>query len=257
MKKRTLLILMTTVLLTGVLSGCEIPFLQKEEPAPVASETKTEERTEEITESEKAEEPTTEKTDSDFVQEAKPVETTETVPAGPVELDTSVELTGKHHIEIDIQGMGTISAELDADSAPITVTNFIKLAQEDFYDGLTFHRIIDGFMMQGGDPMGNGTGGSKMNIKGEFKENGVENNLSHARGALSMARAAAPDSASSQFFIVQTDSHYLDGKYATFGYVTDGMKIVDDICKAAEPIDNNGLVEKSLQPVIEDIRIID
>jgi peptidyl-prolyl cis-trans isomerase B (cyclophilin B) len=172
-------------------------------------------------------------------------------------LDTSEELSGLHHVEIEIQDYGTISVELDADSAPITVTNFIKLCQEDFYDGLTFHRIMDGFMMQGGDPLGNGTGGSKETIKGEFSSNGVENNLSHTRGAISMARATAPDSASSQFFIVQTDSHFLDGNYAVFGYVTDGMDIVDEICENAEPTDDNGTIPADEQPVIVDIKVID
>ncbi len=211
-------------------------------------------------EEEENEEEAAAKTDEDFVEtkdEKETEEIKEEKTAESVQLDTSSNLSGKHHIEIDIQGMGTIAAELDADSAPITVTNFVKLIQEDFYDGLTFHRIIDGFMMQGGDPLGNGTGGSKVNIKGGVKTNGVDNNLSQARGALSMARAASPDSASSQFFIVQTDSHFLDGQYAVFGYVTEGIEIVDAICKAAEPIDNNGLVEESLQPIMEDIRIID
>ena len=112
-------------------------------------------------------------------------------------------LTGLHHITIDVQDYGTITLELDADEAPISVTNFVNLAEEGFYDGLTFHRIISGFMIQGGDPKGNGTGGSDTTIKGEFSENGVENNISHVRGTISMARANDPDSASSQFFIVQ------------------------------------------------------
>lgn len=172
-------------------------------------------------------------------------------------LDTSENLTGLHHIEIEIANYGTISAELDADTAPITVTNFIKLSQQGFYDGLTFHRIINGFMMQGGDPLGDGTGGSRENIKGEFSNNGVENPLSHTRGALSMARAAAPDSASSQFFIVQTDCHYLDGDYAVFGYVTDGIDVVDEVCKLAKPTDDNGTIKKEDQPVIKEIRVID
>lgn len=250
MKKKAVILLMTAVISVSMLAGCGQSNTTKESNTSV----KSDEKAEEVAEVEEAKE-----SDEDFVQETSLTEEKNTDSAEEVsaELDTSSELSGKHHVEIDIQGMGTISVELDADSAPITVTNFVKLAQEDFYDGLTFHRIIDGFMMQGGDPLGNGTGGSKVNIKGEFKNNGVENNLSHTRGAISMARASAPDSASSQFFIVQTDSHYLDGDYAVFGYVTEGMEIVDDICKAAEPIDRNGLVEKSLQPVMEDIRIID
>lgn len=114
-------------------------------------------------------------------------------------LDTSQELTGIHHADISIRDYGDIKVELDADTAPITVTNFVKLAQEGFYDGLTFWRIIDGFMMQGGDPKGNGTGGSGETIKGEFSSNGVKNDISHVRGIISMARSTDPDSASSQF----------------------------------------------------------
>ncbi len=110
---------------------------------------------------------------------------------------------GKHHAEIQIKDYGTIKLELDADTAPITVENFAKLVNEQFYDGLTFHRIISGFMIQGGDPDGNGMGGSGETIKGEFSANGVENNISHKRGVISMARSNDPDSASSQFFIVQ------------------------------------------------------
>ena len=140
-------------------------------------------------------------------------------------------LTGLHHVTIDVQDYGTITLELDADEAPISVTNVVNLAEEGFYDGLTFHRIISGFMIQGGDPKGNGTGGSDTTIKGEFSENGVENNISHVRGTISMARANDPDSASSQFFIVHEDSTFLDGQYAAFGHVTDGMDVVDAICE--------------------------
>lgn len=114
---------------------------------------------------------------------------------------------------------------------PSPFTNFVNLAEEGFYDGLTFHRIISGFMIQGGDPKGNGTGSSDTTIKGEFSENGVENNISHVRGTISMARANDPDSASSQFFIVHEDSTFLDGQYAAFGHVTDGMDVVDAICE--------------------------
>lgn len=166
-------------------------------------------------------------------------------------------ITGKHHAEITVQDYGTITVELDADAAPITVQNFIDLANDGFYDGLTFHRIISGFMMQGGDPNGNGTGGSENTIKGEFSENGVENDLSHTRGAISMARSSDMDSASSQFFIVHEDSTYLDGQYACFGYVTDGMDVVDAICESAQVEDNNGTVAAENQPVIESIRITD
>lgn len=140
-------------------------------------------------------------------------------------------LSGTHHAEIQVKDYGTITVELDADTAPITVTNFVNLAKDGFYDNLTFHRIMDGFMIQGGDPNGDGTGGADQTIKGEFSSNGVENEISHTRGTISMARAQDPDSASSQFFIVQEDSDYLDGNYAAFGHVTSGMEIVDQICK--------------------------
>ena len=172
-------------------------------------------------------------------------------------LDTSKELTGTHHAEIEVKDYGTIDVELDADTAPITVTNFVKLAQEGFYDGLTFHRIMEGFMIQGGDPNGDGTGGSEENIKGEFSNNGVDNDISHTRGTISMARASDPDSASSQFFIVQADSTFLDGDYAGFGHVTEGMDIVDKICEDAKPTDDNGTIPSDQQPVIEKITITD
>ena len=164
---------------------------------------------------------------------------------------------GTHHAEIDIQDYGTITVELDGDAAPITVRNFMDLANDGFYDGLTFHRIISGFMMQGGDPNGNGTGGSEDTIKGEFSSNGVENTLSHTRGAISMARSQNPDSASSQFFICHADSAFLDGQYACFGYVTDGMDVVDAVCEAAKPTDGNGTIPADQQPVITAIRVID
>ena len=167
-------------------------------------------------------------------------------------------LSGKHHVAITIKDYGVIEAELDADTVPITVTNFVNLAQQGFYDGLTFHRIIDGFMMQGGDPNGDGTGGSKQTIKGEFASNGVENNIDHVRGALSMARRGDDnDSASSQFFIVQQDSPHLNGDYAAFGHVTSGMEIVDQICANTTVQDNNGTVAADDQPVIESISVID
>ena len=172
-------------------------------------------------------------------------------------LDTSKELTGIHHAEIEVKDYGTIDVELDADTAPITVTNFVKLAQEGFYDGLIFHRVIEGFMIQGGDPLGTGMGGSEREIKGEFDSNGVKNPLSHTRGAISMARAQRKDSASSQFFIVHEDSTFLDGEYACFGYVTDGMDVVDAICEDTKVEDNNGTVAKENQPVIESIKVID
>ncbi len=166
------------------------------------------------------------------------------------------EVTSKtYYADIVIADYGTITVELDGEAAPITVENFVSLAKEGFYDGLTFHRIMAGFMMQGGDPDGNGTGGSDTKIKGEFAENGVQNDLSHTRGAISMARSMDKDSASSQFFIVHQDSTFLDGSYAAFGYVTEGMEVVDAVCEAAQPIDNNGTIPAENQPVITSITI--
>lgn len=166
-------------------------------------------------------------------------------------------LSGTHHAEIQVKDYGTITVELDADTAPITVTNFVNLAKDGFYDNLTFHRIMDGFMIQGGDPNGDGTGGADQTVKGEFSSNGVENEISHTRGTISMARAQDPDGASSQFFIVQEDSDYLDGNYAAFGHVTSGIEIVDQICKDVPVEDDNGTVKAENQPVIEKITITD
>lgn len=156
---------------------------------------------------------------------------------------------------IDVKDYGKITVELKPDIAPITVGNFKKLVSEHFYDGLTFHRIMEGFMIQGGDPLGNGTGGSDETIVGEFSQNGFENTLSHTRGVISMARSNDPNSASSQFFIVHEDSTFLDGQYASFGVVTDGMDVVDKIAKDAKPTDNNGTITASEQPVINSITL--
>lgn len=166
-------------------------------------------------------------------------------------------LSGTHHAEIQVEDYGTIKLELDADTAPITVTNFVHMAKEGFYDGLTFHRIISGFMIQGGDPNGDGTGGSDETIKGEFSSNGVENDISHERGVISMARAQDPDSASSQFFIMQEDTPSLDGEYAAFGHVTEGMDVVDAICENTPVQDGNGTVLPEDQPVITSIEVTD
>ncbi len=165
-------------------------------------------------------------------------------------------LSGQYGVEIEIEKYGTIALTLDADIAPISVTNFINLANNDFYDGLTFHRIIDGFMMQGGAPGGSSSGGSSQNIQGEFAANGITNTLNHTRGVISMARATDPNSASSQFFIVHEDSDFLNGNYAAFGWVTEGMDIVDSICTSAKVVDNNGTVLAKNQPVIKEVRVI-
>ena len=167
-------------------------------------------------------------------------------------------ISGKHHIEIEVEGYGVMKLELDADKAPVTVENFIALAKDGFYDGLTFHRIIDGFMIQGGDPLGNGMGGSDNEIKGEFAANGCKtNDISHRRGVISMARAQRYDSASSQFFIVHKDSTFLDGQYAAFGHVPDGIDAVDLICHDTPVRDNNGTVARDDQPKIVRIDVID
>ena len=164
---------------------------------------------------------------------------------------------GIHHAEITIKDYGTVSVELDGDTAPITVQNFMDLANSGFYDGLTFHRIIDGFMIQGGDPNGDGTGGSGRNIVGEFEANGYANSIAHTKGVISMARAQDPNSASSQFFIMVEDAPHLDGMYAAFGHVTDGQDVVDKIAADAKPLDDNGTMAPENQPVIESVKIID
>ncbi len=163
--------------------------------------------------------------------------------------------TKNYIAKIEVENYGTITLKLEGKKAPITVQNFVDLAKSGFYDGLTFHRIIKGFMIQGGDPNGNGTGGSDKTIKGEFKDNGVKNNIKHKRGVISMARSSDYDSASSQFFIMQEDNDSLDGQYAAFGHVTKGMKIVDKICEDADPMDDNGTIAESKQPVIKTIKV--
>ena len=145
---------------------------------------------------------------------------------------------------IEMDNGGIIKIELDEKNAPITAANFKKLVKKGFYDGLTFHRIIKGFMIQGGDPEGTGMGGSDENIKGEFEANGIHNPIRHVRGTISMARAQDPDSASSQFFIMHEDAPYLDGQYAAFGHVTEGMDVVDEI--ASTP---TGFMDRPAYPV--------
>ena len=158
---------------------------------------------------------------------------------------------GSSYADIVIENYGTVTVALEPEAAPETVSNFISLAESGFYDGLTFHRIVEGFMMQGGAPKGN----RASTITGEFSANGHNNPLSHTRGTVSMARSDDYNSASSQFFIVQEDSTYLDGAYAAFGRVTSGMDIVDRICAGAEPIDVNGMIAADAQPVITTITI--
>lgn len=162
---------------------------------------------------------------------------------------------GIHHAEIEIENYGTVKLELDGDMAPITVQNFMDLANSGFYDGLTFHRKQDGFVLQGGDPKGNGTGNSGKTIKGEFSLNGVDNTISHKRGVISMARSSnGYDTASCQFFICHGDAYSLDGQYAAFGRVTEGMDIIDKIC---EDLPDSDRLPANKQPKIVTIRIVD
>ena len=174
--------------------------------------------------------------------------------SGPTAASTITEKV-THEVTIEVQDYGTIKAVLYGEAAPITVANFVKLAGEGFYDGLTFHRIIDGFMIQGGDPKGNGTGGSDQTIKGEFAQNGFDNPIQHLRGVLSMARSSMPDSASSQFFIMHEVSPWLDGAYAAFGCVTEGIEVVDAICQKTPVTDGNGTVAKANQPKILSVKV--
>ncbi len=159
--------------------------------------------------------------------------------------------------EIKVKDYGSIIVELDYENAPLTVENFVSLVEDGFYDGLTFHRIIEGFMAQGGGYEIDGSRKPAKTIKGEFKSNGVTNNISHKRGVISMARAKGSNTASSEFFITQADSLHLDGKYAAFGYVIEGMDVVDKIAKKAKPTDDNGSIEVKDRPVIEYIKVVE
>ena len=204
--KKWMYIWMAALLITGSVAGCSGQSESQTETTAAASETS----------GSQTEAPRTTAAQSSLAQETESEgETDEAEEEEPVEL-----VSGRHHVVINMEDYEPITVEIYADEAPITATNFLKLAGEGFYDGLTFHRIISGFMIQGGDPLGNGMGGSEETIKGEFASNGVENPLSHTRGAISMARSQFPDSASSQFFIVHEDSTYLDGDYAVLRWRT-------------------------------------
>ncbi|OUP63898.1 hypothetical protein B5F12_06980 [Pseudoflavonifractor sp. An176] len=233
-KKKTIVYSAVAVVVCAALVGGTVAiahFTSDEDPAATATPTTTDE-------------------DASATETATSDETTDTYT--PAALESGVTYTA----QIEVEDYGTITVELDQEAAPITCANFVELANSGFYNGLTFHRIIEGFMMQGGDPNGDGTGGSDNNIVGEFTNNGYENNLSHTRGAISMARSSDYNSASSQFFIVQEDSTNLDGDYAVFGYVTQGMDVVDAICEAAQPTDDNGTISAEDQPVITSITIL-
>jgi len=159
---------------------------------------------------------------------------------------------GNPIVTIKIKDMGDIKLELYPECAPITVENFVKLASEGFYNGLTFHRIIPGFMIQGGDPQGTGMGGPGYHIKGEFAHNGFINPLNHTRGVISMARSMMPDSAGSQFFIMHKDAPHLDGEYAAFGKVIEGIEVVD---KVADVRTDYG--DKPLEPVVMELMTVE
>lgn len=164
--------------------------------------------------------------------------------------------SGLHHVEMVIKDYGTVKLELNADEAPITVENFLSLAESGFYDGVPFHRLDKDFVLQGGDPDGDGYGGSDNPIKGEFAINGVQNEIKHKRGVISMARTQDYNSASSQFFICldDTTAGILDGQYAAFGYITEGMEVIDEICNTTPESDK---LPKADQPIIETIKVID
>lgn len=232
MKKSSRILIALGLAATVMLTGCGKSGTEKTPDNKVAEETDESEKTDEAVKEEDSS-----KKDNENKED--------------------VEKMGIRHAEIDIKDYGVIKLELDGDSAPITVANFVKLAESGFYDGLTFHRIISGFMIQGGDPEGTGMGGSDENIKGEFEANGVKNDISHKRGVISMARSQAMDSASSQFFIVHEDSTFLDGQYAAFGQVTEGIEIVDQICADTKVEDGNGTVLPENQPTINSIKITD
>lgn len=165
------------------------------------------------------------------------------------------EPVATHSVEIEIENYGTIKLDLFGKMAPITVENFVSLAKDGFYNGLTFHRVITGFMIQGGDPEGTGYGSSSNKIKGEFAANGFNNPLLHTRGVISMARSQNPNSASCQFFIMHQDAPHLDGSYAAFGIVTEGIEIVDTICENTPVVDRNGTVLAENQPKIKEVRV--
>lgn len=198
---------------------------------------------------------------------------------GACEYKNSRDVSGHEivYVEMSVRGYGKMKILLDATTAPKTVENFVKLTNSGFYDGLTFHRVIEDFMIQGGDPMGNGMGGSSDTITGEFSSNGFENDISHLRGVISMARSTDPDSASSQFFICNADSPHLDGNYAAFGYVVSGLDVVDKITSATLPYTpyyeyygtpdyemlkaygylSGAISNRSKQPVIEYVKVVD
>ena len=164
--------------------------------------------------------------------------------------------TGKHDVEIVIKDYGTITVEIDADSAPLTASNFLNLAKKGFYNNLTIYRAINDFAIYGGDPNKNGTGTSGETISGEFTSNGYNNPLSNVRGAIGMARGINKNSASCQFYILQNDVTYLDGEFAVFGHVTSGIEIVDRIASTAQVTGSDGHITEGNQPIISSIKVV-
>ena len=164
--------------------------------------------------------------------------------------------TGKHDVEIVIKDYGTVTVEIDADSAPVTASNFLNLAKKGFYNNLTVYRAIDGFAIYCGDPNKNGTGTSGETITGEFTSNGYNNPLTHDRGAVGMARGVNKNSASCQFYILLNEAHYLDGEFAIFGKVTSGMEIVDRIGSTAPVTGADGHITEANQPVISSVKVV-
>lgn len=167
------------------------------------------------------------------------------------------KLFGTHTAVITIKDFGEVKLELYGDIAPVTVANFVKLIKNGFYDGLTFHRAIEGYMIQGGDPNADGTGNSATRIYGEFKNNGFENKLTHEKGVISMARSRDYNSATCQFFIMVGDEPRLDGDYAAFGKVVEGMNVIDNIMASIKTNDPNGLLPTTKQPIIEKIEMVE
>ena len=166
------------------------------------------------------------------------------------------EWTGKHKVEIEVKNYGTITLEINCDTAPQTASNFLNLAKKGFYNGLTFHRVINGFAIYGGDPNGDGTGNAGSTIVGEFISNGYNNPLSNIRGAIGMARGINYNSASSQFYILQESNTFLDGDFAVFGYVTSGMEVVDQICSTVVATGEDGYVAPDNQPKISSVKVV-
>ena len=247
MKKRMIAILLLTLIF--VAAGCG--------PRPVQSGSQSEESGQSPSAPADTGETATGQTPAEQTPEEK-IPEQQTIPPQeeprPETLEEQMEKTIQ--ATITMEDGGVIVLELYPDLAPQSVRNFVSLARAGFYDGLKFHRIIKGFMIQGGCPLGDGTGNPGYSIKGEFTENGFINELSHTRGVLSMARANDPDSAGSQFFIVHGDSKFLDEKYAAFGKVTSGMDVVDRLAETPV-IDNNGSVAAKNMPVIRSITIDD